>query len=148
MEAGFGHPDFINGGFSYQFKKINFFGKYGWLKTRSIIFNQMTGGIRYHFMKNENMFVGNQHYWIAEISYTERYKQHRISNGAIAGETSSLIRLNAGHLFELGDRINTLFYAGINYNIETAIIDSKPFSPLSFGGGFCLQYEIFESTNW
>ena len=147
LELGGGYPDLTYGGLSYQFKKFGVFGKFGYLRTQQKISHSFTGGFRWHFMKNENMFVGNQHYWTGELCFTYYQRQNRIVNGALFDLSKPMIRLNVGHLFELGERFNFHAYAGINYELIDFNNDAGIF-PITPGGGIAIQFEIFESQGW
>lgn len=147
LELGGGYPDITYGGLSYQFKKIEVFGKYGYFQNQRNITRQLTSGFRWHFMKNENMFVGNQHYWTGELCFTYLYRQNRIINGALFDVSKPMIRLNVGHLFELSDRFNLHMYTGINYELIDFNNDAGIF-PITPGGGIAFQYEIIETQDW
>ncbi len=145
--VGAGYPDFLNGKLGYQYKKLLIYGSYGRLELRSKAYEQATVAVRYNFMEYQNNFVSKQNYWTTELALTHFVERNKVNNAQLSNYSATVLRLNAGYLCELSERINFHIYAGLGYDFNTRT-NPPSFHPISLGGGISLQYEIFESQNW
>lgn len=148
LSAGFGYPSLAHGELGYQYKKLELSVRAGGLNTRPRSFLYADLNLRYHFMKQTNMFVGTQHYWTVSLGYGELNERMDFYGGHITIDYDQFITLRAGHHFELGDRLNFAVEAGPAFDITSYRYTDETYRLLNIDAAIKLQWELIQTENW
>lgn len=145
---GAGYPTLLYGELGYQFKSLELSGRVGMLKFNSRGYFNADVNLRYHFLKQANMVVSNQHYWTLALSYGEFARRQYHSCGHNTYQFDQIFSLCVGHHFELGDRFNCALELGPAFIASQYSGESKVLDYLSIAGGLKFQWEVLQSENW
>lgn len=145
---GAGYPTWLNGELGYQFKSVELSGRIGGFKNNARSFFYAGVNLRYHFIKQANMVVSNQHYWTLAMSYGESSRRQHFNSGHNTYRYDYIFALCGGHHFELGDRMNFALELGPAFNISAYSPESRVVEYLNVFGGIKFQWEVLQSENW
>lgn len=148
LSAGVGYPCMLHGELGYQFKQFELSGRFGQIKSGSVSHLYSDLNLRYHFMKQANMIVSNQHYWTAAIAFGNAARRSHFINGYITTDIDYLLTLCAGHHFELSNRFNFEVWLGPSFDISQFRYDHEHYRFLNLSAGIKLQWEIVQTEGW